>query len=37
MQMRFKVVTFDLPVLDMSTRGDIESVAMKLKEITVRL
>jgi glucose-1-phosphate thymidylyltransferase len=35
--MRFKVVKLDLPVLDMSTRGDIASVTKKLKAINVRL
>ena len=37
MGMRFKVVKLDLPVLDMSTRGDIASVKEKLKAINVRL
>ena len=35
--MRFKVVKLHLPVLDMSTRGDIASVTKKLKAINVRL
>jgi dTDP-glucose pyrophosphorylase len=37
MGMRFKVVKLNLPVLDMSTRGDIESVTKKLKAVNVRL
>ena len=37
MGMRFKVVRFALPVLDMSTRGDVASVQEKLRTINVRL
>ena len=37
MEMRFKVVKLDLPVLDMSTRGDIAGVKEKLKAVNVRL
>jgi dTDP-glucose pyrophosphorylase len=37
MEMKFNVVRLHLPVLDMSTRGDIASVEAKLKSINVRL
>ena len=36
MAMRFKVLRFDLPVLDMSTRGDISGVQQRLKGVNVR-
>jgi dTDP-glucose pyrophosphorylase len=37
MGMKFRVVRLHVPVLDMSTRGDIASVEQKLKSINVRL
>jgi dTDP-glucose pyrophosphorylase len=37
MGMKFRVVRLHVPVLDMSTRGDIASVEMKLKSINVRV
>jgi dTDP-glucose pyrophosphorylase len=36
MGMRFKVLKLDVPVLDMSTRGDISGVQQRLKGVNVR-
>lgn len=36
MEMCFKVLTFDLPVLDLSNRGDISGVQQRLRGINVR-
>jgi glucose-1-phosphate thymidylyltransferase len=36
MAMRFKVLKFDLPVLDLSTRSDISGVQQRLKGVNVR-
>ena len=36
MGMRFKVLKFDLPVLDLSTRSDISEVQQRLKGVNVR-
>lgn len=36
MGMRFKVLKFDLPVLDLSTRGDISGVQQRLRGVNVR-
>ena len=36
MGMRFKVLTFDLPVLDLSNRGDISGVQQRLRGVNVR-